>query len=156
MKFLISIFIFFLPQLIFAQQKTSAKFIILDARLNNDVDMTPWVLENGGYLVFYENSQGNLLMGNIVPKKNTQSYGRLYSSNKESIDETEKLYKVDIFNFKWSYQNDYDVKKGTASIQLSKIFKPNGIAFTLKMILENLDIYIYKGYMEGTIDFSKY
>ena len=36
-----------------------------------------------------------------------------------------------------------------------KVYKPQGVAFTVKIIPENLDIIVYKGYMEGTIDFSK-
>jgi hypothetical protein len=50
--------------------------------------------------------------------------------------------------------NDYDDKKGTAKIQLTKIYKPQGITFELKIIPENLDLIVYKGYMEGSLDFS--
>jgi hypothetical protein len=52
--------------------------------------------------------------------------------------------------------NDYDDKKGTATVQLIKIFKPQGITFILKIIPENLDVIVYKGYIEGSIDFSAF
>ena len=39
---------------------------------------------------------------------------------------------------------------------MTKIYKPQGVAFTLKMVLPNLDILEYKGYMEGSLDFNNY
>ncbi|MBV6440816.1 MAG: hypothetical protein EPGJADBJ_02491 [Saprospiraceae bacterium] len=80
----------------------------------------------------------------------------MYSTESTKRKETYETYEADIFYFNWRYINTYDEKKGTAKVQLVKIYKPQGIAFVLKIIPENLDIIIYKGYMEGTIDFSNY
>lgn len=85
--------------------------------------------------------------------KETQSFGSMYSAETETYNET---YKADVFYYNWRYTNDYDGKSGTAKVQLTKIYKPQGIAFVLKIIPENLDIIIYKGFMEGTINFSQY
>ena len=139
-----------------AQQKMIAKFIITDASING-VDNTPTILDQGAYTVFYtSDNDGHIYMANYWPKNGTQSYGPMYSSSKTTHEETYETYQADIFYFNWRYINDYDTKKGTAKVQLIKIFKPQGVAFTLKIILENLDIIVYKGYMEGTIDFSNY
>ncbi len=137
-------------------QKMIAKFIITDAS-QNGVDITPTYLENGAYFVFYSIENDNsLYMANFFPKADTQSNGAVYSFENSTLEETADQYKVDIFNFNWRYINTYDSKKGTAKVQVSKIYKPQGIGFVIKIIPENLDILIYKGYMDGTVDFSSY
>ena len=93
-------------------------------------------------------------MANVWPKNNTHSYGPMYSIEQITKEETYEEFKADYFYFNWRYVNDYDDKKGTAKVQLIKIYKPHGITFILKIIPENLDVIIYKGYLEGTIDFS--
>ena len=138
------------------QQEILAKFIITDATLNG-VDVTPTLLSNNAYTVFYtRGNDGLVYMANVWAKSNSQSYGPMYSINKENIKETYETYEADIFNFNWLYINNYDNKKGTAKVQLIKIYKPQGVAFTVTIIPENLDIMVYKGYMEGSVDFSKY
>lgn len=136
-------------------QETLVKFIISDASLNG-YDTTETYLEAGGYLVFYTLSDGNLYMANVMSKKGTQSFGRLYDAEHNKIKETEENYEADIFYYKWRYINSYDSKKGTATVELVKIYKPQGVTFTIKIIPENLDVLIYKGFMEGTLNLNKY
>lgn len=151
--------ILFLVSSIFSfgqQQTTIAKFIVTDGS-SNGVDITPTLMDQGAYSVFYtDENDGLIYMANYWPKGGTQSFGPMYSSKTASYNETYETYKADIFYFRWRYTNSYDDKKGTASVQLTKIYKPQGVAFILKIIPENLDYIVYKGYMEGTIDFSKY
>lgn len=139
-----------------SEQKVIAKFIITDATING-IDNTPTILNQGAYSIFYNfENDGLIYMANYWPKDDTQSYGPMYSSETKSLNETYETYKADIFYYNWRYTNDYDGKSGTSKVQLTKIYKPQGIAFILKIITENLDIIIYKGYMEGSIDFSQY
>ncbi len=139
-----------------AQQKILAKFIVTDASANG-VDITPEALENGQYIVFYTGDDEDVInMSNYWEKVDSQSYGPMYATKTDEIKESDETYKADIFNFKWRYINTYDSKKGTASVTLTKVYKPQGVTFIIKIIPENLDILIYKGYMEGTIDFSNY
>lgn len=139
-----------------SEQKVIAKFIITDATVNG-IDNTPTILDQGAYTVFYNfENDGLIYMANYWPKNESQSYGPMYSSDTKSLNETYETYKADIFYYNWRYTNDYDGKSGTAKVQLTKIYKPQGVAFILKIIPENLDIIIYRGYMEGSIDFSQY
>lgn len=139
-----------------SDQEVIAKFIITDAT-KNGIDNTPTILDQGAYTVFYTFEEDGLIyMANYWPKNNSQSYGPMYSTETVKYNETYEAYKADIFFYNWRYTNDYDGKKGAAKVQLTKIYKPQGVAFVLKIIPENLDIIIYKGYMEEPVDFSKY
>jgi len=138
------------------EQIDLAKFIITDATLNGE-DVTPTVVRNKAYTVFYTFSgEDEIYMANYFSKADSQSYGLLYDSNLEELEETDDQYKTDILTSSWRYFNDYDGKKGTAKIQLTKIYKPQGISFELEILAENLDLIIYKGYMEGSLDFSQF
>ncbi|QQS29998.1 MAG: hypothetical protein IPM47_03335 [Sphingobacteriales bacterium] len=139
---------------LFAQQETYSRFIISDARIN-DYDYTERYVGSGGYIVFYE-VDGELFMANVLEDENTQSYGRLFSMNIREIKETYENYEAEVYTFKWSYINDYDTKRGTASVRLTKVYKPVGVAFICVIVPENLDVLEYRGYMEGSIDFSGY
>lgn len=154
-KIITTLLFLFTTILSYSQQETLAKFIITDAS-KNGYDTTETYLDAGGYIVFYTQPDGKLYMANVMSNRNTQSFGRLYSSEHSKLKETYENYEADIFYYKWRYINDYDNKKGTATIELIKIYKPQGVAFTCKIIPENLDILIYKGYMEGTLDLTKY
>lgn len=137
------------------KQKTLSKFIISDATDNGN-DITEHILDERGYLVFYTSIDNKLYMANVRQKNDTQSFGRLYNTEIKKLKETYENFKADIFHFKWRYINSYDTKKGTATIELIKIYKPQGVTFKITIIPENLDVLVYKGYMEGTLDLNKY
>jgi hypothetical protein len=150
------IFVFTTCGLFAQNQETLAKFVITDASDNGN-DITPHILKEGAYIVFYtSDNDGLIYMANCWPKSNSQSFGPMYSVENEKKRETYDTYEADFFYFNWRYNNSYDSKKGTAKVQLIKIYKPQGVAFIVKIIPENLDILIYKGYMEGSINFSDY
>lgn len=154
----LTVIIVLLPQLLIAgdKQEEVARFVITDATQNGQ-DMTQDYLENGAYLVFYTSGDDNTLyMANFWPKTDSQSYGEVYSLETKSYEETSEQYEVDIIRFNWRYINTYDKKRGTAKVEVTKIYKPQGIAFIIKIIPENLDILIFKGYMDGSVDFSSY
>lgn len=139
---------------LWAQQETLARFIVTDARINN-IDYTEFYVSSGGYIVFYITDR-DLYMANVLDAENTQSYGLLYSLNIQEVEETNENYAAEIYTFRWNYTNDYDAKRGTATVKMTKVFKPVGVAFVCIIIPENLDVLEYRGFMEGSIDFSDY
>lgn len=158
MKKIILIITLSLNAILFAQnnnQETLSKLIITDASDSGN-DITETILEQNGYLVFYTDAEKNLFMANVWEKNDTQSFGRLYNTEHKKLKETYESYEADIFYFRWRYINTYDTKKGTASVELIKIYKPQGVTFKIKIVPENLDVLVYKGYMEGTLDLNKY
>jgi len=153
-------FALIVPQFIVAQTKSTkmlAKFIITDATING-VDASPKYIDEGAYLVFYSigDDENQLYMANFWPKSNTQSSGKIYGAETSTTKADTENYRMDYCSFNWSYKNTYDEKKGTAKVEVIKIFKPAGVAFVIKIIPEDLDVLIYKGYMEGTLDFSAF
>lgn len=147
---------FLLPTMAFAQESTThAKFIIQDARVNNN-DISEQFVKEGAYLVIYTNKGENkIYFANINPKQGSQSFGHIFDTHSESTEQSQTHYKNDVFKFKWSYTNDYDNKLGTATVKLVKVHKEAGIAFTCTIIPENLDVMIFKGYMEGSLSALK-
>lgn len=158
MKKIILLITLTLNTILFAQnnnQETLSKFIITDASDNGN-DITETILEQNGYLVFYTDAEKNLFMANVWEKNDTQSFGRLYNTEHKKLKETYESFEADIFYFRWRYVNSYDTKKGTATVELIKIYKPQGVTFKIKIVPENLDVLVYKGFMEGTLDLNKY
>jgi len=136
------------------KQQRIATFTITDGTTDGE-DSTPTLLKAGAYTVFYTLIDDNLIyMANVWPNSKSQSYGPMYGT--ESKKGTYKNYEAEFFNFNWRYTNSYDDETGTAKVEVTKIYKPQGVAFNLKIITPDLRIIIYKGYMDGTIDFSIY
>ena len=131
----------------FGQQSTIEKLVILDAR-DNDKNITEYYLP-GGYIVFYYRTDGELSMATVVNKSRSQSYGRLSTKSKTTTVDKDGFRK-DVQNYKWSYENSYNNKVGTASVRVEKVYKPQGVAFICKIVLENMDILMYSGYKDGT------
>lgn len=112
--------------------------------------------ERKQFLIFYNNKEGQLCLANVSGINDDQSYGRVYSLASETIKETETSYKADVFNFRWKYYNSYNSETVYAAVSLTKIYKPTGVIFSIKMALLNLDVLKIKGYMEGTLNLNDY
>lgn len=139
-----------------SSQETLVKFQISDGTFNG-ADITPTLLEQNAYLVIYRTiGSKTLYMANFWNKNNTQSYGIIYSMEEEHIEASDENYEADLFHFQWSYSNTYDNKKGTAKVALLKVYKPQGVYFKMTIIPENLDVLVYKGYLEGMLQLEKY
>lgn len=137
-------------------QKTIEKLQI-NAGYVNGVDITPRLIEEKAFIAFYQIGETDqLYMANYHDTSNTQSFGTLYAVEKENIEESEESYKALIFNFQWTYVNSYDEDSGNAKVELIKVYKPQGVYFKITIVPENLDILVYKGYVEGTLDLDVY
>ena len=150
--FILFIVLFIGTNTIFAQdQKVFARFIITDAKLN-DIDVSEQYLKGKAYLAFYKTTgSDDVYLANIWPESETQSFGRICDFVGKQEEETDKQYQYERYSFRWSYINDYDDKKGTAKVVIEKVFKPAGIAFSCRIIPENLDVIELNGYMEGSL-----
>lgn len=137
-----------------SNQEVFAKFHITDW-IKNGVDMTPSISDQEAILVLYENTKSKeYMMSNYWSKSKSQSFGPIYSLDTKHYEATNENYEYDSLSFQWHYTNTYDDKKGTAKVELLKVYKPQGVYFKMTIIPENLDVLIYRGYMEGTLNLS--
>ncbi|MBW4890122.1 hypothetical protein KXQ82_10365 [Mucilaginibacter sp. HMF5004] len=136
----------------YAQENTElARFIISDVRMN-DIDVTKTFVDGQSYLVLYTPAGSKeLYFASIRHTDHTQSYGRIYDQESSQVDATSTQYKSENYKFKWSYANSYDNKQGTATITMELVYKPNGTAFTCKVVTEALDVLVYRGYVSGSL-----
>jgi hypothetical protein len=135
-------------------QDESFKMIILDAKANGN-NISDWYLERGQFLKMYSNGEGQVSFANASPSNNEQSYGEIFGFESEDTPETDSTYQGKDLYFSWKYKNTYNNDEGTAKVKIVLVFKPQGVVFHCNMMLENLDIYEYTGYLEGTLDTSK-
>lgn len=137
-------------------QETLAKFQITDGTVNG-TDVTPTLINENAYLVIYRIVETNdLCMANFWQTSKSQSFGSIYAIEEKHIEADNENYEADLFYFQWSYINTYDSKKGTAKVELMKIYKPQGVYFKMTIVPENLDVLVYKGFMSGTLDLKVY
>ena len=131
---------------VFSQEESQVrKLIILDSRFNG-TDVTDWSFDNGNYLMLYTDQSDNLCLTNIT--NFGQSYGQLITLDAKAYPETKEKYYTEVYKFRWKYYNTYDKHNGSSLIKLILINKPNAVIFELKMLHENTDTGVYKGYLE--------
>ncbi len=135
------------------KQQELVRFVVLDANFNG-VDYTDWALNNSNYFIFFLNEYNKLCFSNVTDGE--QSYGLTSNIKHQEIEATETTYAADHYTFRWGYSNTYDKKKGSALVELIKIYKEQAVAFEIKMVTENMDVLIYKGYMEGSVNLEQY
>lgn len=135
-------------------QETSMKMTILDAKLSG-TNVSDWYLERKQFLTIYTNSDDEVCFANVSAVNDEQSFGEIFGLEVEDTAETDSTYQGKDLIFSWKYNNTYNSKEGTARIRINLIYKPQGVVFHCNMILENLDIIEYTGYVEGTLDTSK-
>ncbi len=159
----IFLFLFFCGIPVQSQEETSkliTKYIVTHAS-QNDIDITEELLQEKSYLVLYKNNNPEsdpdneeLFFANVWDVSESQSFGRIYNLDTSKTPETEESFKTSTLNFNWSYQNSYDNKNGTAKVKILNVFKPAGITFTITIVAEDLEIFKYKGYVDGSLNSS--
>lgn len=119
------------------------------------VDYSDAYIENEAYLMLYEENE-ELYFANVWQVAESVSYGEAIFHGQSNYIEPESGFEVDVYKFRWKYQNTYDDKTGSCLIELSLIHRPTAVAFELQMLQENAQVSVYKGYVEGTFDIKQY
>jgi hypothetical protein len=156
---ILPVFYFFLVSAT-AQQKTSKKtnpyrYIITESKIN-ETDNTAFDLDREGFLTFINlEDTDDLYLVNDSKVYDTFSYGPISKIERKETFETNELFASDTFIFKWHFRNSYDEKSGYASVKFIRIFKPQGTIFSMYIVLPNLDLIEYSGYIEGSVNFDR-
>lgn len=134
-----------------AQTTIIAKFIVQDAR-KNQVDITDGWVKDGGYLAIYTyKDDDRVYLANVNHRRQTQSFGPISDTKITTVSENSDTYENKTFDFKWSYANSYDAKLGTSTVRLLTIKKDAGVTFSCTIVTEDLDVLMYRGYVEGSL-----
>ncbi len=121
----------------------TAKYIIIEAKINN-IDYSEDYFENGQYLSFYTDEDENPCFLNSKANGDEYSYGKVYGYK---IKET----KIDDcvaeeITFRWQYHNSYDDQTGYALVHLKRIYRENGVQFSITILSKKLDIIEFAGF----------
>jgi len=135
------------------KQKTYSRVVILDVQINGR-DATESYTDRKQFLTLYQNESGNFCFANVSTTTDAQSFGQIYDFKSDQKKETTTTYEGIDLDFRWRYANTYDKKRGTALVNVVVIKKPQGSMFICTIIPEDLEIMTYKGYVQGTLDFS--
>ena len=137
MKTLSSIILIIIsPILSFSQIDVFAEATVIHASSNGQ-DISNIALENNEVIVFYtSDNDGLIYMSNYWVKADSQSYGEL-TPTKKTKKTTYHSFKAEIQYFTWHYINSYDTNQGYAKIKLTKIYKPDQVAYIMEIFPEN-------------------
>ena len=128
--------------------KAIATLEIKEAMINGS-DYTTEALKAEACFIFYKSNQNEILLSNYWTKSKSQSFGPIYSVVKE--DEVVAEFKTEKYHFEWSYANTYDKDKGTASVKLLVIHKPQGKYFEFTIFTKGLEVLLYNGFMQNDL-----
>jgi hypothetical protein len=133
------------------KQQDIANFQIKEAS-ENGKDITSLVVNRDYYLSLYKSENSNNIYFSVICESDdSQSYGSIYSIKHETLPDSEINSKSELYSFYWSYNNTYNAETGTAKIKLLIVYEPTITLYTLRMQYENLEEYVYKGFIEGDI-----
>lgn len=125
------------------QSIDSTKYFVTEARINS-VNYSEEYYNSGQYLTFYEDEDGNNCFSNSMGNKEQYSFGKIYGFKIEKV-EIDHCPAHDI-SFRWFYQNSYDTDSGYAMVQLKRIYRENGVEFSIKILSKKLDIIEFSGF----------
>ena len=125
-----------------SQVLDSTRYFVTEARINK-LDYSEFYFNSGQYLTFYEDDDGYWNLLNSSANQDEYSYGKVYGI---------KVQKVEIDNcpadditFRWFYKNSYNNDSGYAIVRLKRIYRENGIEFSIKILSKKLDIIEFSG-----------
>jgi hypothetical protein len=133
------------------KQQDIANFQIKEAS-ENGKDITSLVVNRDYYLSLFKSENSNILQFSVIcASDESQSYGLIYSIKHETLRDSEINSKSELYSFYWSYNNTYDTETGTAKMKLLVVYEPKETRYKLTIRYENLEEYVYKGFIEGDL-----
>lgn len=131
-----------------AQIFDSVKYLITEAKINK-VDYSQHYFENGQYLTFYKDEDDEYCLLNSMGNKEEYSYGKILGLKVKKTEEDE--CPAETINFRWFYHNSYNNDSGYAVVQLKRIYRENGIEFSIKILSKKLEIFEFSGFTNETV-----
>ncbi len=130
----IAVALFFLLPAI-AQQKDYLRLPIEKAVIDG-VDCSDYYKSVNGFLSFYHSNKGPFCMANVMPAKESQSFGEITDREKKSFKDALNGKEVYILDFLWYYNNDYDDNYGVAKCHLNLSPAKTGYVYSFEMVTD--------------------
>jgi hypothetical protein len=152
MKYVILALSLFSISTVKSQVLDSTKYFVTEAIINNQ-DYSECYIEDGQFLSFYKNEDGDLGFLNSTLNGDEFSFGSISRLKSEKIEVGDT--NGELITFCWHYHNSYDMNSGNAYVSIKRVFRENGMEFIIKIITKKLDVLIFSGYTNIEM-FNKY
>ena len=139
-----------LQGVVHAQQNRIA-MLPIDKAYIDGTDRSGYYKEVCGAIVFYQGDDGALYMSNMMILKDTQSFGPVTERKKRFIRDF-AIGRIDLLDFRWSYENDYDDKSGGATCRLHFAPLNTKTVFALEIRTDSGSVLQYEGVFVGSIN----
>ena len=127
-----------------AQQKDYLRVPVEKAIIDGE-DYSEYYKSVGGFISFYQSKIGYFCMANVMPAKDTQSYGEISERNQKSGIDVLTGDTIYILDFRWDYENNYDDKSGSAKCHMVLSPSKTGYVYSLEMIIDEGMVFRYSG-----------
>lgn len=121
---------------------------IVQAEIDKE-DYSEQHYRNEAFLAFYKRECTDYF-AYVWQKIGTQSYGKVTLLKDNETEREREL------TFLWKYVNSHDDRTGTAQILLRLINRPVIVAFQLSILTESGSLSMYKGYVNGSLNWKPY
>lgn len=121
----------------------SIRYIVTEARINK-LDYSIDYFDQGQYLAFYSTKNGESGFLNTTADHSEYSYGQILNLNRVKMEEDG--YKGETIYFRWKYRNSYDKDTGYAFVQLKRLYRENGVEFSIKIVSKKLEKIEFSGF----------
>ena len=126
-----------------AQNHDPIRYIVTEARINK-LDYSNHFFDKGQYLSFYNNKKGQLGFLNSSADHTEYSYGQILNMKRFNMEED--VCKAETIYFRWKYRNSYDKDTGYAFVQLKRLYRENGVEFSIKIVSKQLEMIEFSGF----------
>jgi len=116
---------------------------VTEARINK-LDYSDQYFDQGQYLTFYRKKIGGLGFLNTSADHAEYSYGQILNMKRMKMEEDG--CKGEIIYFRWKYRNSYDKDTGYALVQLKRLYRENGVEFSIKIVSKQLEMIELSGF----------
>jgi hypothetical protein len=113
-----------------------SQFGIRSANINGQDFSQRYINGKASITIYSIGGKPTTYMAIVIPGDNSKSYGEMVNVSSNESPETPTAYGHTTIVFSWNYTNSLDNKTGTASVKLTKTYRPEGTVFTCHIDLD--------------------
>ena len=125
---------------------------IIQAGIDRE-DYSEVCYRNEAFLVFYERND-KLHFATVWQKTGVQLYGEVVQLEHTEDDKAKE--RTETTSYLWNYSHTGTGATGTAIIWIRLTHRPVAVAFELSILRENAEMLLFKGYVNGSLNWKPY